>query len=173
MAFIYKWYYILTKYLPRPLPQSELEFSKLKELFTTVYGLEDHPQVWYTVASQLTAGPPTSLYRSYGNMVNVAKRLKVAALAQIEKQYASQDLERRLKEEAERLTDAFKKEEERKRLQRERIPHDTRDIIPDWSDVPGQPHPPVPEGTPSVQTELQSVPGPSSGLVQSFSENGL
>lgn len=111
MTYISKWYYLLTKYIPRKLPTTDEEFKQLKALFTSVYGLEDHPKVWYTVASQLTAGPPTSLYRSYGKMINAALKLNVMALAQLEKHYANEDLILKLKEKTEEVALALKEEE--------------------------------------------------------------
>lgn len=151
MPFISKWYYRLTKYIPRKLPITDDEFKELKAIFVSVYGLEDHPKVWYTVASQLVAGPPTSLYRSYGNIVNAAKKLNIAALAQLQRELAGEELQAKLREKTLEMANAFEEEERNKKN-----PNDTRDIIPEWSDVPGT-APTLPEGTQDIPAVVQPV----------------
>ncbi len=152
-------YYKLTKYIPRKVPKTKEEFDEMKKIFTAYYGLEDHPKYWYTVATQLVAGDPTSLRRSYGKMVNAAHKLNIAALAQELKGLASEEFKVRLEEKAKEVSHAFQKEEAEREA-----------IKPQWSDVPGQPHPPenpavLPIGAQPVQAELQVVQAPSEGVV--------
>lgn len=165
MNKLVKLYYKLTKYMPRPLPQTDAEFLKLKEICQQAYGLEDHPKYTYTLASQLMAGQPTSLYRSYGSMVNAAIKLNIAALTQWHKQIASDELYQRLEAKTKEVSDAIKEEEAKESS-------DTREIKPTWSDVPGQPHPPAvsPQHLHSVVQELSVTP---QGVVQPHSHNGL
>ena len=145
-----KFYYQLTKYIPRRIPVTEDEFNQMKEIFIQAYGLEDHPKVWYTVASQLMAGDPTSLYRSYGKIANAAKKLNTAALVSIQHGLASQQLRDRLKETSLKVAYDIKTEETSsipiKGAWRPEDPPedpngDQREIKPEWTDVPGQPHP--------------------------------
>ncbi len=159
-----KLYYKLTKYMPRPLPQTDAQFNELKRICQQAYGLEDHPQYTYTLASQLSAGHPTSLYRSYGKMVNAALKLNVAALVQFQKAVASNDLKERLEAKAKEVSDAIKEEEAKE---------PAKDITPSWSDVPGQPHPPMQDGPQRLHSVVQELSVSATGVVQSFSDNGL
>lgn len=137
-----KIYYQLTKYVPRALPRTEEEFKEFKHILTHAYGLEDHPKYLYTLASQLVAGGPTSLFRSYGKMINAVKKLDVAALSALQRDVASEELRARLEAKTKEMQDALKKEEASQGEDR---------IEPKWGDVPGQPHPDVPSGPHNLQ----------------------
>lgn len=82
--FIYlaKFYYHLTAYYPRRLPTTETELLKLRETLIKYYGLEDKVEVWYTVASQISATKPIVIRKPYAHLVNAATRLKTNTLAQ-------------------------------------------------------------------------------------------
>ncbi len=95
---IFKAYYRATVLLPRRIPTTIQEFMSLKEILTTYYGLEDRPVVWFTVASQMTAGKPTSIRRAYVYYVNVAKRLPTNSLVKDVKLYFDDLNEKLLKE---------------------------------------------------------------------------
>lgn len=97
MDFIFKTWFWLTAYIPRPLPTNEEEYLNFQQDLIQYFGLEDNDHVWITVASQIHATPPTSLYRSYGKIANAAKRLKVNAIAQDQKLLAVGNLEHKLK----------------------------------------------------------------------------
>lgn len=143
-----KLYYYLTKYLPRPLPRTDEEFKALKQTLIQYYGLEDHPKYWYTALSQLMAGPPTSLHRSYGHMVNAAKKLEVAAIVQTERQLATNELKARLETHMREMQDVFKEQEAKD-------PNGDNNIPFKGS---GQSHPILSDGPLSLQTELQQLP---------------
>lgn len=156
------WYKVTAKY-PRPLPRSDEEFKQMKEILIQAYGLEDHPSVWYTVASQLVSGPPTSLRRSYENIANAAKKLNIAALAQEQRTIAMQELDDRLMKKTEETIGAFKKEEEEKEIKA------TGEITPQWSDALGTTKTfpvhdygiksaAVRSGTPDLSPELPPMP---------------
>lgn len=100
---ISKIYYRLTIYLPRPIPTTIEEFMSLKDLLIKYYGLEDRPDVWFTVASQMTAGSPFSVRRSYVYYVNIAKRLPTNRLVKDVKEYFDNLNSELLKEAIERL----------------------------------------------------------------------
>jgi hypothetical protein len=159
-------YYKLTAYIPRPLPTSQKEYSELKAILNQYYGLEDHPQAWYTMASQLLAGKPTSMRRSYGSIANAVKKMKVAALVHIERELASQDLNRRLEEKAKETINAFKDEQREQDLQH------ASEIRPKWSDIsPGavsksRPHhADLPTGPQHIQESVQAVQEPPERMV--------
>lgn len=109
MDFIFKTWFWLTAYIPRPLPTNEDEYENFQQDLIQYFGLEDNDHVWITVASQIHATPPTSLYRSYGKIANAAKRLKVNAIAQDQKLLAVGNLEHKLKL---KLEDMAKKAED-------------------------------------------------------------
>lgn len=159
-----KLYYHLTKYLPRPLPQTDEEFNHLKDILMLYYGLEDHPKYIYTLASQMMAGSPTSLYRSYGVMINAVRKLNTAAVVQSQRELASALLKARLEAQMKEMQDAFKEEESKS---------ETADVKPEWSDVPNQPHPVLSDGPLSVQTELQVLPPTPERVVSISGTPGL
>lgn len=80
--FIGKLYYNLTIHLPRRLPTTEAQLLNLREILINYYDLEDKVEVWYTVASQISATKPTSIRKPYSHLVNAATRLKTNTLAQ-------------------------------------------------------------------------------------------
>lgn len=85
--FFKKLYYVLTFYMPRRLPKNLEELMKMKEIFITYYGLEDRPDIWFTVCGQISATPATHLRKPYSDMVKAAKRLAVNRLARDAKIY--------------------------------------------------------------------------------------
>lgn len=89
-------FYALTKYLPRKLPENGTEFEAMKAKLVNYYGLEDTADSWATVAGQITSTPPTSMRKSYGDLVNAAKRKKVNLIAQNQKILAYSVLEGKL-----------------------------------------------------------------------------
>lgn len=96
----FKVYYYATCYLPRPLPRTLDEFLRLKGILTKYYGLEDKPAVWFTIASQMTVGQPTSIRKAYIYYANAAKRLPTNRLVSEAKTYFNKLNE----EEIEKLT---------------------------------------------------------------------
>ncbi len=97
-----KLFYLLTAYLPRPLPKTKEEFEHMRQLMIKYYGLEDDPKVTYTLVSQLMTGAPFSLRRSYGMMANSAKKLRIAKLVHDLKEIAIEEETARLKALAEK-----------------------------------------------------------------------
>jgi hypothetical protein len=84
---IFKAYYRLTAYVPRPRPRTLEEFMTVKQILIDHFGLPDRPDVWFTVASQITVGEPTSLRRAYIYYANAAKRLPTNRLVREAKAY--------------------------------------------------------------------------------------
>lgn len=79
-------YYKATAHIPRPMPTTQAELNKLKEIFSQAFGVEDNPQVWYTVFSNIAAKKPTSTKISYGSLVSIARRLDINKFLQEQKQ---------------------------------------------------------------------------------------
>lgn len=86
MSTFVKVYYYLTAYIPRPLPRTEIEIVQLKEVFIKYFGLEDNPQVWYTVFSNMASVKATKTRVFYGSLVNIARRLTINKFLQDQKQ---------------------------------------------------------------------------------------
>lgn len=108
-----KYYYLLTAYFPRPLPRTSEEFIRIKEIFIQYYGLEDKPDIWLTVIGHMTSVPTSRLRKSYGNIVNAAKRLRINASLQKEKQVYIKELTDRLEVLAKQVSDEYREEEQR------------------------------------------------------------
>lgn len=160
-------YFKITAYIPRRLPMTVQEWYDLKRILNQYYGLEDHPQTWYTVSSQLLAGPPTSLRRSYGLIANATKKLRLIALVQSERDIAAKELNARLEEKVKEAAHAFEAETKEADLQH------SQEIRPQWSDiVPGAVSksepihvPDMPSGTQHLQGDVQAMPDTPQGMV--------
>ena len=86
MQKIKQLYYKATAHVPRPMPTTKEELNKLKDIFRQAFGLEDNPQVWYTVFANIASKKATSTKISYGSLVNIAKRLDINKFLQDQKQ---------------------------------------------------------------------------------------
>jgi hypothetical protein len=93
-----KAYYHVTAYIPRRLPRSLEDFMALKEILMKGYGLEDRPDVWFTVCGQMTSTSATSIRKPYAHYVNAAKRLETNRLARDGKIYFNKLNEDKIKE---------------------------------------------------------------------------
>lgn len=111
LNFIFKAYYHLTAYLPRPLPKNTEDLLRLKVTMTNSYGLKDSPEVWYTIASQISSTPSTKIRKSYGSMVNAAKRLDINKVAQGLKEHIIQEHEAKIIKITENIVNAPKPDE--------------------------------------------------------------
>lgn len=130
-------YFQVTAWLPRRLPMNETEFDLMKYRFIQYFGLLDDPNTWMTVGGQITSTKPTSIRKSYGAMVNAAKRhMYVNPVAHHQKILAGKELERRIRALQEQV-DA-KEKEGRTTLQ---------------------------GGSPDLQRGLQAVPSIEEGVV--------
>lgn len=87
IKLISKVYYRITAYYPRPRPTTLEEFLQVKQILIDHFNLIDRPDVWFTVASQITVGSPTSLRRAYVYYANAAKRLPTNRLVREAKAY--------------------------------------------------------------------------------------
>lgn len=103
-----KLYYKLTAHVPRHLPETSEDIKKIKEVFTQVFGLEDSPQVWYTVFANMASVKATSTRVSYASLVNIAKRLEINKLLQDQKKIEHDTHMLTLKEEAEKAIEDAK-----------------------------------------------------------------
>lgn len=111
-SFLAKIFYKLTQYYPRRLPDSKHEISRMQFIMTHYLGLELGDGVWYTVLSQMMAGRPTSLRKSYASMVNAGKKLKISKLVQDHKIVEHENYLNKLKETTERVANEFKSQED-------------------------------------------------------------
>jgi len=93
-----KAYYHLTAYIPRKIPRHIDEFMILKQILMKHYGLEDRPDVWFTVCGQMTSTHATSIRKPYADYVNAAKRLETNRLARDAKIYFNNLNEARIAE---------------------------------------------------------------------------
>lgn len=100
-----KIYYQLTQDIPRPLPQTKEELESLKLILVHAFGLEDKPENWYRVSSELQATAPTSTHKSYRKLVNVARRIRSNEIAQNEKIIAGTAINAKLEATIKRLAD--------------------------------------------------------------------
>ncbi len=91
-------YYYLTAYVPRRIPRTLEEFMELKRILITYYGLEDRPDVWFTVCGQMTSTKATSIRKPYSDYVHSALRLETNRLARDAKIYFNNLNEERIKE---------------------------------------------------------------------------
>lgn len=102
MVSISKWfkklYYVLTIHMPRPLPRTLQEFMDLKSVLVDCYGLEDRPDVWFTVAGQISSTEATKVKKSYACYRNVGLRLETNRLVRDAKIYFNNLNEERIKE---------------------------------------------------------------------------
>lgn len=90
----------------------------LKDLLIKYYDVEDRPDVWFTVASQMTAGNPYSVRRAYVYYVNIAKRLPTNRLVKEVKEYFDNLNSKLLKEAIEKMKEqAGLKEDNASQLQ--------------------------------------------------------
>ena len=96
-------YYQLTAYIPRPIPTTVEEYEEMKEIFMRYYGLENSAPIWATVAGQICSTPATNLRKSYGSIVNAAKRLAINKLANDQKMLAIEGLQNMLKAKMEQV----------------------------------------------------------------------
>jgi len=110
MKALLKAYYKITGKIPRHLPQTKEEFEKIKSILISTYDLEDTPQVWYTVASHMTALHPQKIKQSYEAMANVAKRMKINGVLQDQKILAEQELRAKMEELAKKAAEEAKHE---------------------------------------------------------------
>lgn len=114
MNFLLTIYHRLTAYLPRPLPRNDIQYAKLKETLTLYYGLEDKPEIWAVIASQVQAQPCIGLRKAYGKMANEAKRLKINALAEEQKRLAYREIEAKLEAKAKEVAEELARQEQAK-----------------------------------------------------------
>src|SRR5258708_3271739 len=80
-----KLYYRLTAWIPRPLPTSQEDIPRLKHIFIQAFGLEDSPQVWYTIFANMASVKSTSSRVSYGSLATIARRLEINKVLQDQK----------------------------------------------------------------------------------------
>lgn len=136
MRSLHKLYYKLTANVPRKLPETEGDIKKIKEIFTQAFGLEDSPQVWYTVFANMASIKSTSVRVPYASLVNIAKRLTINKILQDQKIIEHDTHMLTLKEQAEAALETPEK------------------------DVTA-----LPIGAPDVQGELPIMQEPASGVV--------
>jgi hypothetical protein len=91
-----KLYYILTAYIPRKLPTTEAEFVVFKDKLLKYYGLPDEPQTYAVISGQIQSTLGHKIRKSYGDIANNVKRLKINALAQCYKMAAHEEFKARL-----------------------------------------------------------------------------
>ena len=111
---IKKLYYKLTYFLPRPIPKTEYDYEKFKDILIQYFGVKNDPKSWMTVAGQITSTPSEKMYKSWGKIANCAKRLDINKLAHDHKTQAIKDLNELLKKAFEAEQERLKKEEDEK-----------------------------------------------------------
>lgn len=91
-------WYRLTAYVPRRLPTSHQELDNFRTIAQEYYGLECTSDQWITVCGQITSTPASSLRKSYGSIINAAKRLNINRVAHEQKLVAADRLKAKLEE---------------------------------------------------------------------------
>lgn len=138
MSEFTKLYYKLTAWYPRLIPSSKEEWESLRHTLKEVFNIDDDPMVWYAVYSRAQGSNNDntrlmSIRRSYLDLVNTTKRLKINKAAQDEKILAAEKIEADAKRKMEEAAKKVASEEANK-----------GPILPQWSDV--QTGTPNPEG---------------------------
>lgn len=85
MSELVKYYYRLTAWVPRKMPETKEQLEHLRKVFVEAFGLEDSHQVFYTVFANIASVKGTSIRIRYGQLVNIAKRLEINKLLQDQK----------------------------------------------------------------------------------------
>lgn len=89
-------YYHLTAYVPRKLPTTEAELLAFRDILINHYGLKDEPQTYAVMCGQIQSTPGHKVRKSYGDIVNHVKRVKINALAQCYKIAATEELKAKM-----------------------------------------------------------------------------
>src|SRR5690349_1330197 len=93
-----KAWYVLTCYIPRRLPENQLQYDYFYKVCLEAYEVIDSPQARATIASQVGAVPGYRLRKAWGHIANQAKRLTINKIAQENKQAAIIQLQKELEE---------------------------------------------------------------------------
>ena len=89
-TLISKLYYRSTVFFPRPLPKTEKDFEKLKDIFTKYYNIKDEPHIWYTICAHIQSTPATEYTKSYAKLLIPAKRLDINSMVESRKRFYSE-----------------------------------------------------------------------------------
>lgn len=100
-----KIYWIVTSWIPRPLPRSKAEWEKFKKVLSLFLNVPNEPQSWATVAGHVSAIPSHNTRKPYRYFANVAKRLAINKLAQDERSLALQTIKESLEAKMKELVD--------------------------------------------------------------------
>jgi len=92
------------------LPESKKEWEKIKTTFKKK-GIEDTPEAWTFVLSQLQNTKMPELKFSYENVIAHFKRFKIAKVLQDEKTVYLMELQRKAEEKIKALTEEMGKDE--------------------------------------------------------------
>lgn len=116
------------------LPNSKEEWEVIKSIFLRDYGIIDEPQSWLFILSQIQNVKMPELSTSYQTITAYYKRWKIGAILQDQKTIELEKLNAILEEKVKALA----KEEElngRNEQDQSDLNGDTREIIPQWSDL--------------------------------------
>lgn len=91
-------YFRLTGSLPRRLPETKEELERMRETLIQYFGVDEAPETWYTVYSEITGTCRTNMRRSLKELANVARRLHVNQIVQDHKVLASEAIRAKLEE---------------------------------------------------------------------------
>lgn len=103
-----KAWYQLTKYWPRPIPETKEDFEKLKNILQLYFGTADASVAWITVASEIQNTRSKFLRKPLYLYANVARKIEINGMCENEKRFEGRKLQARLKE----LSEASIKEDE-------------------------------------------------------------
>src|ERR1700676_1799373 len=93
--FLALWYWLTALY-PRRMPTTEAAYDRFKLILVQYFGVPNEPQVWVTVAGQITSAHAQSRRLAWGKIANAAKRLTINKIAQISTNAARKELDAKL-----------------------------------------------------------------------------
>lgn len=94
-----KIWYQLTKYWPRPVPETKEQFEELKMVLMKYFNTEDTSVGWITLASQIQGAKTAYLRKPYYFYANACRKInRINGMCENEKRFEAEKLQARLKE---------------------------------------------------------------------------
>lgn len=103
VSLVLKAYHRLTKYIPKPIPETADDFNRLKEILLLYFGVEDSSVGWITVASEVQNTRTKFLRKPYYLYANAMRKIEINGMAENQKRLEGAKLTARLKEISEKI----------------------------------------------------------------------
>src|SRR6185369_11083197 len=72
-----KWFYWLTQWYPRVMPQTTYEIEELKDTLTTYFGIEDDPAVWMNIMGEIVSTRRSTMRKSLRKLAIIGNRVLI------------------------------------------------------------------------------------------------